>query len=56
MLLFYSLSLLFIVVEIYQLINRGKIFERKINNLDEKIPYFWFYLSKFFYLIWMELL
>jgi hypothetical protein len=54
---FYALSLVFIVVEVYQLTNRNKIFAKFDPNLDLKsaIPNLFFYLFKIFYLIWLPI-
>jgi len=55
--IFYGLSLLFIGVEIYQLVNRDKIFVKFNPNLTLHSPIsnLFFYLFKIFYLIWLPI-
>jgi len=55
--IFYGLSLLFIGVEIYQLVNRDKIFVKFNSNLTLHSPIsnLFFYLFKIFYLIWLPI-
>ena len=51
---FYFFSLLFIGVEIYQLVNRDKIFSKlKISDIEKPVPYIIFYIFKLTYLIWI---
>ena len=55
--IFYGLSLLFIGVEIYQLVNRDKIFVKFNPNLTLHSPItnLFFYLFKILYLIWLPI-
>lgn len=56
--IFYSLSVLFIVVEIYQLINREQLFSKlKFDNIEKINPLsnIIFYTSKILYLFWIFL-
>jgi len=55
--IFYGLSLLFIGVEVYQLVNRDKVFAKFDTNLTlhSPIPNLFFYLFKIFYLIWLPI-
>ena len=53
---FYCISLLFIMVEIYQLVNRDKIFSKlKISDIEKPVPYIIFYIFKLTYLIWIPI-
>lgn len=55
---FYSISVIFIITEIYQLINRDKLFSRiefdDINEYNTKKSII-FYISKLIYLIWLPI-
>lgn len=55
--IFYALSLVFIGVEVYQLVNRDKVFVKFNPNMDIKspVPYLIFYLLKLIYLIWIPI-
>jgi hypothetical protein len=55
--IFYILPLLFICVEVYQLINRDKVFTKFDPNLAlySPIPNLFFYLFKILYLIWLPI-
>ena len=55
--IFYLLSLLFIGVEVYQLVNRDKVFAKFDPNLTlhSPIPNLFFYLFKILYLIWLPI-
>jgi hypothetical protein len=55
--IFYILPLLFICVEVYQLINRDKVFVKFDPNLalHSSIPNLFFYLFKILYLIWLPI-
>jgi hypothetical protein len=55
--IFYGLSLIFIGVEVYQLVNRDKVFSKFDPNLTlhSPIPNLFFYLFKIIYLIWLPI-
>lgn len=55
--IFYILSIPFIGVEIYQIVNRNRVFRKFDANLesDSLFSYFTFYLFKIIYLIWIPI-
>jgi hypothetical protein len=55
--IFYILCPIFIGVEVYQLLNKNKVYTKFNPNLDIKdtIPHFIFYLLKLLYLFWIPI-